>query len=188
MIRQKGITTLVGIIIIVAVAMVLFGGVFAYQYLTPSQMATEENSPQIIGGDKDSHGCLIGAGYSWCEVKQKCLRVWEEPCESDQTNVPIELYMWPDKNSFDLTNKTFRAIGAGTDYKKYTNSIKIETTKSTLFYRWPGKIAGFEEYYDFQWLYSTIKNWQGTDWFFGVKGVIQNDGSIMADEIYLPTN
>jgi hypothetical protein len=33
-----------------------------------------------IGGDKDEHGCLTGAGYSWCEAKGKCLRVWEEPC------------------------------------------------------------------------------------------------------------
>lgn len=35
---------------------------------------------KLIGGDKDSHGCLIGAGYSWCESKGKCLRIWEEPC------------------------------------------------------------------------------------------------------------
>ncbi len=34
-----------------------------------------------IGGETDEHGCLIAAGYSWCEAKQKCLRVWEEPCE-----------------------------------------------------------------------------------------------------------
>ncbi len=33
-----------------------------------------------IGGDKDEHGCLIAAGYSWCESKQKCLRTWEEGC------------------------------------------------------------------------------------------------------------
>jgi hypothetical protein len=33
-----------------------------------------------IGGEKDAHGCLTGAGYSWCEAKGKCLRVWEEPC------------------------------------------------------------------------------------------------------------
>jgi hypothetical protein len=33
-----------------------------------------------IGGEKDEHGCLTGAGYSWCEAKGKCLRVWEEPC------------------------------------------------------------------------------------------------------------
>jgi hypothetical protein len=33
-----------------------------------------------IGGDRDEHGCLTGAGYTWCEVRGKCLRVWEEPC------------------------------------------------------------------------------------------------------------
>jgi hypothetical protein len=38
--------------------------------------------PSLIGGDKDDHGCLIAAGYSWCEAKQKCLRTWEENCSS----------------------------------------------------------------------------------------------------------
>jgi hypothetical protein len=34
----------------------------------------------IVGGDRDEHGCIGSAGYSWCEPKQKCLRVWEEEC------------------------------------------------------------------------------------------------------------
>ena len=37
----------------------------------------------IVGGDKDEHGCIGSAGYSWCEEKQKCLRVWEESCEGN---------------------------------------------------------------------------------------------------------
>ena len=37
---------------------------------------------QNIGGAKDKHGCLIAAGYSWCESKQKCLREWEQECPS----------------------------------------------------------------------------------------------------------
>jgi hypothetical protein len=42
----------------------------------------EKNSAEpILGGDRDEHGCIGSAGYSWCEVKQKCLRVWEEKCE-----------------------------------------------------------------------------------------------------------
>lgn len=42
---------------------------------------TEENvTSQIIGGDKDEHGCLIAAGYSWCEPRDKCLRTFEEIC------------------------------------------------------------------------------------------------------------
>ena len=36
---------------------------------------------KTIGGDKGSNGCLIAAGYSWCEIKNKCLRTWEEKCE-----------------------------------------------------------------------------------------------------------
>lgn len=39
-----------------------------------------EGCVQQIGGEKDEHGCLIPAGYSWCEEKQKCLRTWEENC------------------------------------------------------------------------------------------------------------
>jgi len=40
----------------------------------------EPDQPGPIGGQKDEHGCLGPAGYSWCEPKQKCLRIWEEPC------------------------------------------------------------------------------------------------------------
>ncbi|MBN2330548.1 MAG: hypothetical protein JXC85_01925 [Candidatus Aenigmarchaeota archaeon] len=37
----------------------------------------------VIGGDKDEHGCLIAAGYLWCESKRKCLREWDEECPSE---------------------------------------------------------------------------------------------------------
>lgn len=43
------------------------------------------NEPtEPIGGQKDEHGCLIPAGYSWCETKQKCLRTWEESCDIEK--------------------------------------------------------------------------------------------------------
>lgn len=34
----------------------------------------------MLGATKDEGGCLTAAGYSWCESKGKCLRVWEESC------------------------------------------------------------------------------------------------------------
>lgn len=34
----------------------------------------------IVGNDRDEHGCIGSAGYAWCEEKQKCLREWEEKC------------------------------------------------------------------------------------------------------------
>lgn len=33
-----------------------------------------------VGGDKDAHGCIGSAGYTWCDEKKKCLRQWEESC------------------------------------------------------------------------------------------------------------
>jgi len=41
----------------------------------------------IVGGDKDEHGCIGTAGYTWCELKQKCLREWEEPCEDKDKTI-----------------------------------------------------------------------------------------------------
>lgn len=35
---------------------------------------------QLLGGDRDEHGCIGSAGYSWCPAKDKCLRPWEEEC------------------------------------------------------------------------------------------------------------
>ena len=70
------------ILILAYVSLLIFGfAVFKYQ---PAQVARNYDRP--IGGDRDAGGCLVGAGYSWCAVKNKCLRVWEEPCllESDQ--------------------------------------------------------------------------------------------------------
>lgn len=37
-------------------------------------------NPGNVGGDRDRHGCIGSAGYSWCEAKKKCLRGWEEAC------------------------------------------------------------------------------------------------------------
>jgi len=44
-----------------------------------------EPAPTLVGADKDEHGCIGSAGYSWCEEKQKCLRSWEETCEATTT-------------------------------------------------------------------------------------------------------
>lgn len=60
--------------IIIAVIAVLIVGVGVY-YFYP--VPEEEN----IGGEEDEHGCMLMAGYSWCEAEQKCLRPWEEGCE-----------------------------------------------------------------------------------------------------------
>ena len=37
---------------------------------------------QPIGGQKDDHGCLVAAGYSYCPAFNNCTRSWETPCPS----------------------------------------------------------------------------------------------------------
>ena len=48
----------------------------------PKEPIALEPEGQLVGNDRDVHGCIGSAGYSWCEAKQKCLRIWEEKCES----------------------------------------------------------------------------------------------------------
>lgn len=48
------------------------------------------NQTSLVGGDSDEHGCKASAGYSWCEVRKKCLRIWEEPCV-DNTNEDFQI-------------------------------------------------------------------------------------------------
>jgi hypothetical protein len=37
------------------------------------------------GSDRDSHGCIVSAGYSWCEPLQQCIRPWEINCTKPAT-------------------------------------------------------------------------------------------------------
>ncbi|PJG83871.1 hypothetical protein [Caviibacterium pharyngocola] len=36
--------------------------------------AQTDNSPILVGGEKDEYGCLPAAGYSWSKLKQECVQ------------------------------------------------------------------------------------------------------------------
>jgi membrane-bound inhibitor of C-type lysozyme len=58
----------------------------SYKSVPITDVISAESAPfqitqeQIIGGQKDAHGCLAAAGYSWCQAENRCLRTWEEYC------------------------------------------------------------------------------------------------------------
>lgn len=33
---------------------------------------------ELVGGGQDAHGCKGSAGYSWSQVREKCLRIFED--------------------------------------------------------------------------------------------------------------
>lgn len=45
---------------------------------TPENKTPEILSATIVGNDRDAHNCIGSAGYTWSEVRQSCIRVWEE--------------------------------------------------------------------------------------------------------------
>ncbi|VWB04903.1 putative lipoprotein [Burkholderia lata] len=44
---------------------------------TPPAQSSAPAAPPMVGGDRDAHGCIGSAGYSWCEATQQCERPWE---------------------------------------------------------------------------------------------------------------
>jgi hypothetical protein len=44
-----------------------------------------------IGGQKDEHGCLVAAGYTWCGTSEKCVRVFEEFCPDTAMSMVSEI-------------------------------------------------------------------------------------------------
>lgn len=68
--------------------MVIFSGYAQPQW---RKIPTPEPEPALIGGNRDENGCLLGAGYSWCELKQKCLRIWDEPCDGEKRRLNLEV-------------------------------------------------------------------------------------------------
>ena len=48
-----------------------------------SQYVGGDIMPMRPGGDMDTNGCIMSAGYSWCDSSQSCIRQWETPCEDN---------------------------------------------------------------------------------------------------------
>lgn len=76
-------------IYIIIILIILGIVVFLFLSLNKKEIVPKEgNNIEIVGGDKDENGCIGSAGYSWCEVKNKCLRIWEEKCEVENEITP----------------------------------------------------------------------------------------------------
>ena len=60
------------LIITIIIVLIILGAVIGIYYYALN------NSEDLVGGDKDEHGCIGSAGYTWDETKQECVRVWEE--------------------------------------------------------------------------------------------------------------
>lgn len=109
---------------VILVLFVILIGIVVYLALLNS------SEKKIIGGDKDEHGCLIAAGYSWNETKEECVREWEEIkktyCteESRDAELCVDVYEPVCGNTFEITLKP----------KTYSNSCFACSEKDVQYY------------------------------------------------------
>jgi len=85
---KKAVAISFAIVLAMAIAWILFSAL-RFLRVDNSNIIPAVPSTPIMGGDRDAHGCIGSAGYSWCEQKQKCLRVWEEKCVSCPDYAPV---------------------------------------------------------------------------------------------------
>ncbi len=111
---------------------VVIGIVFFVSQKKESALSGENTQPineipatstQVVGGDKDAHGCIGSAGYTWCEIKQKCLRVWEEKCEATST---------PPKKDETANWETYKNIEQGFQFKYPSSATLVKDTETYL--------------------------------------------------------
>ena len=73
---------IISILLILLLGCIQSGSADANTSMDNQSNATSENSTdnKMPGGDEDEHGCIASAGYTWCDVRNECIRLWEVPC------------------------------------------------------------------------------------------------------------
>ena len=106
------------------------------------------NSDTLVGNDSDSHGCKGSAGYSWCEEKKKCLRVWEENC-SDELPGEGKIKILPETASLRARerlgelgfNISLKETGKGNDTQYYYEAVGRKEVKLFWLFKTKAKIV-----------------------------------------------
>ncbi|MCX6773004.1 MAG: hypothetical protein NTV88_04510 [Candidatus Micrarchaeota archaeon] len=102
------------ILALIAAVLLLYG---CTNYITPPAENQQQQNGQVVGNDRDSHGCIGSAGYSWCAVLNKCIRTWETNCTAVVKEPAPVVQTEPKKQytcSLTLTPSTIEA-GHSTD-------------------------------------------------------------------------
>jgi heat shock protein HslJ len=88
---------------------------------------SSQNPEQAIGGQKDEHGCYLGAGYSWNEAAQECQRPREQKNATALDNTQWKLEKF---NGKPLTGSYALSFDQGKLTAKFCNTLQGNYTLS----------------------------------------------------------
>lgn len=78
-----------------------------------AETSERKEKEAVVGSDKDEHGCIASAGYTWSEVQKDCIRLWEKGVRMnavDDAGKTLFLVFSPDSTQVELFSrrKVFR--------------------------------------------------------------------------------
>lgn len=88
-----------------------------------SALSLSATESMIVGGDRDSHGCIPSAGYVWSETLSKCVRPWETPKMTPRAALQSGTWHLESLNGKSLSGST-----ATLDFEKNRFHAKICNT------------------------------------------------------------
>lgn len=69
------------------------------------EAADKAEKAGMVGNDRDEHGCIASAGYTWSEVQKDCIRLWEKGVRLsavEDTGKTLFLVFSPDSMQVEL--------------------------------------------------------------------------------------
>jgi len=111
-------------------------------------MTTKIEKSKIVGNDKDNHGCIGSAGYTWSAVKNECVRIFDGTrlnhySESGKSNITTvayvvfddtknkaELFLDTQKESVILERKSDKAPWINGDFELTFSSNEFKLTQA----------------------------------------------------------
>lgn len=70
-----------------------------------AEVVGQADTVHVVGDDKDKHGCIASAGYTWSETQKDCIRLWEKGvCMNavDDAEKMLFLVFSPDSTQVEL--------------------------------------------------------------------------------------
>lgn len=70
-----------------------------------AETSERKEEEAVVGSDKDEHGCIASAGYTWSEVQKDCIRLWEKGVRMnavDDAGKTLFLVFSPDSTQVEL--------------------------------------------------------------------------------------